>query len=158
MARRKMPVADDGMEGTINLTPMIDVTFQLLIFFIVTSEFSKLDMVEGLQLPKADVATPDVEPAKDRLVITVAVADRDKGTVKYMVGGDERSMQDLQNLVYREATRSKDSTGFSSRPVLIRADKDVAYQHVQKVMNMLMNEQIWKMSFGAEKKEDVPPK
>jgi biopolymer transport protein ExbD len=135
---------------------MIDVTFQLLIFFIVTSEFAKLDIVEGLLLPKADRATPDLEPAKDRLVITVTAYNdpkREKPGIRYMVGGEERDIRALQNLIFREATKSKGSDGFSTRPVLIRADSDVPYRYVQVVMKMLMDEQIWKMSFGAAKKE-----
>jgi biopolymer transport protein ExbD len=75
-----------------------------------------------------------------------------------MVGGEERDFQALQNLIYREATRSKGSDGFSTRPVLIRADQDVPYRYVQVVMKMLMDEQIWKMSFGAAKKEAKPGK
>jgi len=151
MKRKQLGPGDEDVE--VNLTPMIDVTFQLLIFFMVTSEMAKLDNIKDLQLPKADKATPDLEPPKDRLVINIIEVD---GAMSYIVGGEKRGFDDLQMLIYREAKRSKGQDGFSSRPVLIRADKRIEYRYVQSVMNMLMDEAIWKMSFGAAKKIDQP--
>lgn len=151
MKKKQLGPGDEDVD--VNLTPMIDVTFQLLIFFMVTSEMAKLDNIKDLQLPKADKATPDLEPPRDRLVVNIVEVD---GAMSYIIGGDPRTYEDLAVLIHREATRSAGQDGFSSRPVLIRADKRIEYRHVQKVMNMLMDEQIWKMSFGAAKKIDQP--
>ncbi|MDA0838904.1 MAG: biopolymer transporter ExbD [Planctomycetota bacterium] len=149
MKKRKLP--EEAQE--INLTPMIDVTFQLLIFFMVTSEMAKLDNIKELQLPKADKATPDESPPPDRLVINVLPRLEDKDGVKFIVGGDERDLDALTQLIYRESKLSRGKDDFSSRPVLIRADRNVSYRHIQQLMNLLMRERIWKLSFGAAKKD-----
>jgi biopolymer transport protein ExbD len=149
MKKRSLP--DEAEE--INLTPMIDVTFQLLIFFMVTSEMAKLDNIKELELPKADKATPDESPPPDRLVINVLPQVEDKNGVRFIITGQERDFEALGNLIYTESKLSRGNDGFSSRPVLIRADKDVSYRHIQRLMDMLMKEKIWKLSFGAAKKD-----
>ena len=55
-------------EATIDLTPLIDVVFMLLVFFILTASFSKpvLDIV----LPKAEEGVPDAEHGRE-LVISI---------------------------------------------------------------------------------------
>jgi len=143
-------VPDEAEE--VNLTPMIDVTFQLLIFFMVTSEMAKLDNIKELHLPNADAATPDESPPPDRLVINVLTQVEDRNGVRFIVTGDERDFDALAQLIYRESKLSRGKDGFSSRPVLIRADKNVSYRHIQRLMDMLMREKIWKLSFGAAKK------
>jgi len=145
------PVPDEAEE--VNLTPMIDVTFQLLIFFMVTSEMANLDNIKELQLPKADEATPDESPPPDRLVINVLPQKDDIKGVRYIIAGQERDFDALTLLIYYESKLSRGNDDFSSRPVLIRADENVSYIHIQRLMNMLMNEKIWKLSFGAAKEQ-----
>jgi biopolymer transport protein ExbD len=120
---------------------------------MVTSEMAKLDNIKELHLPQADAATPDESPPPDRLVINVLPQKEDKSGVRYIIGGDERDMDGLTQLIYRESKLSRGNDDFSSRPVLIRADQNVSYKHIQKLMDMLMREKIWKLSFGAAKKE-----
>ncbi len=67
MARRKAIAAGDGGgEGEINLTPMLDVVFILLIFFIVTAQFIKE--------PGVPVVRPDVENKSDIKPLAILVA------------------------------------------------------------------------------------
>jgi biopolymer transport protein ExbD len=53
--RRSIEAADDSNE--VNLTPMLDVVFIMLIFFIVTTSFIKESGVE-IDRPEASAATP----------------------------------------------------------------------------------------------------
>lgn len=55
MRRRRMPV--DGEAAEINLTPMLDVVFIMLIFFIVTTSFVKESGVE-IERPESSAASP----------------------------------------------------------------------------------------------------
>ncbi len=59
---------DLDQDAGIDLTPLIDVIFMLLIFFIMTTTFSKpvLDIV----LPASDAATPQSE-RKPELIVTI---------------------------------------------------------------------------------------
>ncbi len=65
MRRRKQQAADD--EAQIDLTPMLDVVFIMLIFFIVTASFIKEAGVE-VNRPEASTSNP-----KDNVNILIAV-------------------------------------------------------------------------------------
>ncbi|WP_104205066.1 ExbD/TolR family protein [Billgrantia saliphila] len=55
--RRRRLVADDSETSEVNLTPMLDVVFIMLIFFIVTTSFIKESGVE-IQRPESSEASP----------------------------------------------------------------------------------------------------
>ena len=68
MARRKRALgADSEGEGDVNLTPMLDVVFILLIFFIVTAQFIK---EPGVEIARQDV---DNDAQVKPLAILVAI-------------------------------------------------------------------------------------
>jgi len=71
MARRASRVNTDEEEVELNMTPMLDVVFILLIFFIVTSVFVKE--------PGVDVTRPDaVTTERERPSILIAVTSSDE--------------------------------------------------------------------------------
>lgn len=71
MARRQSRVETSDEEIELNMTPMLDVVFILLIFFIVTAVFVKE--------PGIDVLRPDVMLLeRERPTILVAVSDQDE--------------------------------------------------------------------------------
>lgn len=57
MRRRRSLAAEGGDAGEINLTPMLDVVFIMLIFFIVTTSFIKESGVE-IARPESSAASP----------------------------------------------------------------------------------------------------
>ena len=67
MARRKR--AQDEDDGEVNLTPMLDVVFIMLIFFIVTASFVK---ESGIDVNRPDAATAE---KKERGNILVAITE-----------------------------------------------------------------------------------
>lgn len=58
-------------DATIDLTPMLDVVFIMLIFFIVTATFVK---EAGMQVTKPETVTAEMEPSA---TITVAITAQD---------------------------------------------------------------------------------
>ena len=66
MARRSLPAQEEQAE--INLAPMIDCIFILLIFFIVTTVFVE---EKGLQVHKPDAAMPSSLEEGERVVIEI---------------------------------------------------------------------------------------
>ncbi|TRO96554.1 biopolymer transporter ExbD [Glycocaulis profundi] len=71
MARRQSRAAPDDEDTELNMTPMLDVVFILLIFFIVTAVFVKE--------PGVDVQRPDAElDQRERPTILVAVTANDE--------------------------------------------------------------------------------
>jgi len=68
MARRQ---SDDGPSKTdVDMTPMIDMTFQLITFFVFTLNFSTAVQDERLQLPMSQLAKPAEGPAVDPITLS----------------------------------------------------------------------------------------
>jgi len=99
------------------LTPLVDVVFQLIIFFMVSTVFVEFNQ-------QMDIETPEVEGslAQDqvkRLTIEITVDE------KIFLDGKELALENIQeHLADRSTTRS----------VLIRADKRLPYGIVMQVM------------------------
>lgn len=73
MARRKRISASGAEDDDVNLTPMLDVVFILLIFFIVTSKFIKE--------PGVDVIRPEVENKQEIEPLGILVAIDENSSV-----------------------------------------------------------------------------
>ena len=66
MAKRQ----SDGPEKTeIDMTPMIDMTFQLITFFMFTLNFSTAVQDDRIQLPSSQLAKPAKGPAEDPITL-----------------------------------------------------------------------------------------
>ena len=63
---------DDEGEGKINLTPMLDVVFIMLIFFIVTASFVK---EVGLDVNRPDAPTTEVKPEDANILVVIDAND-----------------------------------------------------------------------------------
>ena len=119
-------------------TPMIDVVFELIIFFVVTltqcnakDETIRLeDGTHGIEL------TPEEMPPTQ---MTVDVARN--GRI---------SMGDITMTPEQIGQRVKErKRKFGEFPVLIRADKNARHEAVARVMNACTANGIWKISFMA---------
>jgi biopolymer transport protein ExbD len=105
-----------------NITPMIDVVFLLVIFFLVTAHFAQNQEVDAVELPVAtQIAETDESPR--RLAITV-LAD---GTIR--AGGNDILPENLDLLL--EQTIGDDPTDFEVR---IRADQSAPYEVVEPIL------------------------
>lgn len=146
MARKQRKVKSQPAEVEMNMTPMIDCVFLLIVFFMLVSEFTKLDQ-HKLELPTASQAIVDEEPGK------VVINIDHEGEV--FVQGKQYTDTSLMNLLKEEAHLApKGKDGFPLRQVKVRVDKRTEYRHVQKVMMMCMKNYLWKMSFAATHQGD----
>ena len=105
-----------------NMTPMIDVVFLLIIFFLVSSHLARQENHLPLNLPTAATYGPiDLE----RAALTISV-DRD---AKVRVGGDVVDTATLKSILAdlqrREGSRAA---------VRIRTDRDVEYRYVEPIL------------------------
>ncbi len=148
MAKKRKKLKDPP-EQKLNMTPMIDVVFLLIIFFMLVSELSKME-AEAISLPTATKGVDDKEPPKGRIVINI----KEKGTI--VVSRREYSPRGLRALLHERSVRSRDADGLSTVPVKVRADAQVSYKYVQQVMVQCMREYIWQMSFGCMPHENMP--
>lgn len=111
-------------EVEINLTPLIDVVFLLLVFFLVSTSFTReSEMV--IELPQATPATSQVAPTR----IEVAVARNGE----YAVNG--RALVNREPQTLRRAIE-KASGGDNSLPMSITADAQTSHQAVVTAMDV----------------------
>jgi biopolymer transport protein ExbD len=115
---------DKGRLATgLELTPMIDVVFLLMIFFLVASKLEEADRIIDVVLPKASAAKPlTSQPAE--FIINI---DRDG---EYYAGAKPVTFQELAALLVQAAA---DNPG--RQQVIVRADENTLHKFVVGAMN-----------------------
>jgi biopolymer transport protein ExbD len=122
----------------INLTPLIDVVFLLLIFFMVTTSFRDEGRLR-LQLPEADAEAVSVEEIE---LIEVVV---DRGGRFYV---NEQPVTDTSLETLQQALRGVLGTE-SALPVLIKADAQAQHQAVMTVLDAAGQLGLTQVAFAA---------
>ena len=140
----------------LDMTPMIDVVFELIIFFVVTlTEAQKKDETIELEDGKHGIVlTPEELPPTH---MQIDIASRDKNGKRLPRG--RISMGDVDMTTDEIGRRVKERMRkYGEFPVLIRADYDVRHADVARVMNACTANGIWKISFmaTAEDKRSKP--
>lgn len=114
-----------------DLTPMIDMTFQLIAFFMVLINFSQTEANERVQLPSSELARPPEGEIESPIIIHVA-AD---GTV--IIGTQEvtvdslRPVLEVEKLVLKSSGKTEEDAN-----VIIRAHQDAATGKAQEIISV----------------------
>jgi len=127
-------------QDSFNLTPMIDVVFQLLIFFMLVMDMSTAQL-EAVTLPSASKAVKEKFQDTTLLVLNIMK----DGTIK--INGktfynpkkdadENKKLEDLfesrrQNKKYQEIEGKADWVKY---PMLVRCDRSTGFEHLQKVL------------------------
>ena len=111
--RRREPLIPD-------MTPLIDVVFILLIFFIVTSVFKKEELALLLNLPDSQAQTLEVE--KENITIELS---KEKLALK----GKEVTLEVLENELKQIVDKK--------RAIIVRIDEEVMYKKIVEVLDLL---------------------
>jgi biopolymer transport protein ExbD len=110
--------------SALSLTPLIDVVFLLLIFFLVTTRFAQEDYELDVVLPSASEAQPLIAEPKELFVNIDRNGD-------YYVDGRNLSAPEVEE-VLRQAVANNPV----HQSVVIRADKRVPFDYVVTIMNL----------------------
>lgn len=128
----------------VNLTPMIDVVFQMIIFFICTIELEKHVFDEKVTLEWAR----DAQAVGEQNPLTVHVNVRQDGSLS--IGGARiPDLTTFRGLLRNTVNRY----GASQVPVVIRGDRAAVHHQVRAVMDVCKSLGIWQVSFAALKEE-----
>lgn len=111
------------LAGGLELTPMIDVVFLLMIFFLVASKLDEADRSIDVVLPQASAAKPLTSKPRE-FVINI---DR---TGNYFAGARPVRLEDLQQLLRQSAADNP-----QRQTVIVRADENTAHKFVVGAMD-----------------------
>lgn len=134
--KKKGGVPEPGFQ----LAPMVDVVFLLLCFFVASQIFAQWETEIDVKLPTARTGKiPRRLPGE----IIINVLDDGQVVVNRRVLDQDGLRALLQNIVRL----------FPGQPVLIRADRRTAYEHVIRALDMCRDADIWNISFATSASE-----
>ncbi|NOZ21061.1 MAG: biopolymer transporter ExbD [Planctomycetes bacterium] len=142
MKRCHLPKRRTGLH--LNMTPMIDVVFLLIIFFMTVAEFSRIE-TEEVELPVADEAAVEESVPPGRVVINV---DKDG---RLVVSKQQVDFSTLQGWLRGEAQQHRIGKGEINLQVLVRSDGRADFGRIQDIMLECARNGIWQISFAALK-------
>jgi biopolymer transport protein ExbD len=131
------------LTAQINMTPMIDVTFQLIIFFLLSSRLAQQEALE-LDLPTAVSSTSSADDDRPRLSINVSL----NGQVFF------GSTQALPSEMARLLRRERDRLG-SDLEIRIRADRLVPYGVIEPILLACADANIWNVTFAVIERTEI---
>ena len=112
-----------------DMTPMIDMTFQLIAFFMVLLNFGEGEQDARIKLPSSQLAKPPDGPIEAPLVLQLTSRD----TVLFI--GEELSIEGLKRPLFVEKqVLEKQGKSPGDATVIIRADGDAKTGVVQEVI------------------------
>jgi len=135
IVRRKRPSA------RIEMVPLIDIVFLLLVFFI----YAMLSMAvhRGMNLDLPDSANPQ-RSDDSSLSVSVTVSD---GAAKVYLNREEISLPELEKMLHRKVLAA------NKKPeVLLFADREVSYQQLYEVLDRISAAGVSAISLQAERR------
>lgn len=129
----------------INMTPMIDVVFLLIIFFLVSSHLVRQEMQIELPLPIAKSGADDRLDDAPRVTLNV------KADGQILLAGREIPIERLAARL-REL---RDAEG-DQLEVRIRTSREAAYTFVEPILTSCTQVGIWNVTFAVYQQERMP--
>lgn len=124
LAKRASAAIQEG-----DFTPMIDMVFQLIAFFMVLINFNDADTNEKITLPNSELAKPPDGPMASPITIHVTK------TGNAIIGGEEVPVKEVKRFLARE-TAALELNGKSPKDatVIIRGDQFARTGRVQELI------------------------
>ena len=131
----------DSEEFIVNLTPMIDVVFLLLIFFMVTTTFLDPEREIDVELPTAQSAG-EPERTPDEIIINIMEDGR------MFTEGTLLSENELELLLKRAAQHDPET------PVTIRGHRLTQHQNIVTVMDACGTAGLYNLAVGTSSSDE----
>ena len=137
-------------DATVDMTPMIDCVFLLLIFFMVSATMSKVDLTPEVTLPIAPkAAIPEQENLRGRGVVNIVPLGTPVGgaatseVTPFIISGQ---LVDEPGLVQAIADRLKTEPNLR---IYMRVDKNAEFKTVKRAIRACANAGIFDIIFGT---------
>jgi len=125
-----------------NVTPLIDVVFLLIIFFLVSSHLAQQETQIELALPAAASGHESQASKVARVTINILPDGR------LMLGSAEVSANEISSRLDVERRQTS-----ADMEVRIRADRDLVYALIEPVLLACAEAKIWNVSFAVVDKQ-----
>lgn len=119
-----------------DLTPLIDMVFLLLVFFLVTSTFKKDELALLLKLPKTEEGAGSQKKIDQ---LTIELSDNE-----IAVNGKKSSIEELSGIFEKTEKESL---------VNLRVDGEVKYTRLVKVLDLLQSNKLENISLITDKEK-----
>ena len=131
---------DIAQSSEIDLAPMLDVVFQILIFFVISWQFARFERDMDISVPAAEQTTD-----RDRQVGEIIINVRKDGTIV------------LNNLVMSEADLLEKlqsiSEAYPDQAAILRGSSEADFQSIINVLDVIKEAGIWNVAFSTTRPE-----
>jgi len=124
--------------ASMQLAPMIDIVFLLLIFFIVTWQYTRSETELSVSVPTAEEGVQK-NRTQGEIIINV------------LADGSLRVEGNNVNFVELGEKLTKIAKQFKNQPIRIRGDGGVSYQRIVEVIDTCQKSGIWNISFATQR-------
>lgn len=128
-------------EPKLDLTPMIDIVFLLIIFFMVGTQFTEMERQYDIKLPTVSNAKP-LTNLPDDIIVNV------QKDGKISINGEQKSLSELELIL---ATAKKN---FPGQSVVIRGDSSGPYQNVMNILEICHRVKIRSVSLANRLRDE----
>ena len=153
---------DAQTDMEMNMTPMIDVVFLLIIFFMIITDLTQQEL-EDLKLPVAEEAVEDKpDPKTVRPIINIDYRGEIKVKRETVYDPEDSDSRQLEGFLADSARKMPKEVDedlgvpLPDNPLLIRADQVTPFKELQRVMEICGKQgiQIWKVEIAAAQPEE----
>ncbi|MEZ6133228.1 MAG: biopolymer transporter ExbD [Planctomycetaceae bacterium] len=157
-----MKIKSSGSKAPdVDMTPMIDIVFQLIAFFMVITNFEQQQADERVTLPKDQLAKPPVVKRENALTLNLGFEKDKEGEIidptPYIFFGDEKTTveQSLTRLKQESQFYQTIGTDLADVTVEIRADAGVQSGLVQELIQKCQEEGVGFQRFALKATQKV---
>ncbi|HCO26294.1 MAG: biopolymer transporter ExbD, partial [Gimesia sp.] len=106
-----------------NITPLIDIVFLLIVFFLAATHLTQNEKLEAVELPEASQNESEPDEAPRRMIITITLDE------KLHLRSNEISLEELEAQLL-----SLDENKRQEMEIRIRGDRRIPYRIVEPVL------------------------
>jgi len=136
----RIPTRQRKLGLSFDITPLIDIVFQLVIFFLAATYIVRSDANEKVNLPKATMAQ-DQPPASPRRYVITITAER-----VWLLGNQRTERLAIEQQLLAAAATPEEAAKIEVR---LRADARVPYSEVEPLMLTCAKLGIRKLGFAV---------
>ncbi|MBB5037937.1 ExbD/TolR family protein [Prosthecobacter dejongeii] len=130
------------------LAPLVDVLFLLVIFFAVTSHYAKNEQVLDISVPAADEKEKKEEELRNVGEIVINIKSEGEIIVNGQTLTEEELLVKLKNI----------TSIYKDQAVILRGDQVANFQYIINVLNACQKAGIYNIAFATQKPETATQK